>query len=374
MKINKLLLFIMVVFAQLPACVFAQKVTKIIKDKETGQAVSFAIIKSISDASIHNLAEADVDGRMTIEVTTGSTYTIFRLGYKPITLTAEQLLLDEIIIMEMLPYELSTVVVTPDTALRDIYRALDSTHKHIPATPFFRRLYHNEQIISENDTLLDAKSIIDIKVVKVRAAGKGTMIVTSLKGLRIYYSNSENIRPFQNKMSISNINQFSISSIDVENVAFNRINSENDSITIISFHPKNYFTGVVYKTGRLIIDKRTWIIRRIDMTFDNTSIEYLNHQLTKAESRQEKVIHEIQQSLFFSANGLPFKIEEKINYCLSAEPEEIYTWTFLQVYKDISKADFQRKPSKKYDLKKNIFQQKPVTMPDFDSQFNQGFQ
>ena len=367
---NKFILLLMVVFVLQPICVSAQMVTRTITDIDNGMAVPYATIYK-SDSTF--LCSASIDGVFSIEVTPGSFYKISHIGYKPITLTAEQLLSDEIIKMEMLPYELNPVVVTPNSALSDIYRAFDSTHKHIPSAPFFQRCYKKEQIISANDILLDSKAIIDTKVVKVHAVGKGVYIYVSIKGLQIDYNNidSGDIIPNPRQISISNINQVSIPSKDAENIIFNRIHSENDSITIITFHPKFY--GDAYKTGRFIIDKRTWIILRIDMTFDDATIEYQN-RIAITSSNPKRLIHKFNRSVFFSTNGLPLKVEENIVYFLTTKPEEMYTWTLSQTYKDISKADYQQKPSRPYDPKKFIFQQKPITIPDFDARFNQGFQ
>lgn len=80
------------------------------------------------------------------------------------------------------------------------------------------------------------------------------------------------------------------------------------------------------------------------------------------------------RSTFFSANGLPSKVEEKVVYSLKNKPEDIYTWTCVLAYKDISKTEYRQKPSRSYKWEKFLFQQKPVTISDFDTQFSHGFQ
>jgi hypothetical protein len=178
----------MAVFTLVTVCVSAQTVTGTVTDIETGLAVPYAIIQNSAGAVTRNsIVEASVDGKFSINVTTGATYTASRLGYKPVTLTAEQLLLDKVIRMEMLPYELNPVIVTSGTALQDIYRASEATRKRIPATPFFRRCYKKEEIIAGDDTLLDAKAIIDVKVIKITKHRLGIFCISSLKGLQINY-------------------------------------------------------------------------------------------------------------------------------------------------------------------------------------------
>jgi hypothetical protein len=216
-------------------------------------------------------------------------------------------------------------------------------------------------------------------VVRIRATGHRTGIfrALSLKGLQISYNNidSKDILPASGPHSPS-IAYLSFSKKDAENLVFTRFHSGNDSITIITYHPKNYFSGdseISWMTGQVIIDTKAWRILRIDGSLDNISREYQNY-LAKTSSNGKKIVHEANQSVFFSANGLPSKVEEKAVYSLKNRPEEIYTWTCVQVYKDISKAEYQQKPSGLYKPKKFLFQQKPVTISDFDAQYNHGFQ
>ena len=360
----------MVIFALQPVCVSAQIVTRTIKDIENGMPVPYAAIYK-SDSIL--LSNASVDGIFSINVTPGSFYKISRLGYEPVTLTAEQLLSDKIIKMELLPYELNEVFVTANSALSDLNRALESTRKRIPSTPFFMRCYKKDEVIAGNDTLLNAKAIIDFNIRKIFSAGKSARCYSTLKGLYIdnNISYSEDIIPIADKSPQIPINNGFSPKAD-ENLIFTRFNSDNDSITIIAWHPKNYFSkGTTYTSGRIIIDSETWCILRIDLTLDNSTIEYTNHL---AETSHKRRMRDHSVSIFYSENCLPSKIEQKTVYYLEDKPDELFTWTALQVYKDISKADFKQKQSGSYDYKKVVFKQKPVTVPDFDSKFNQGFQ
>jgi hypothetical protein len=320
------------------------------------------------------LSNASIDGVFSINVTSGSFYKISRIGYEPITLTAEQLLSDKIIKMEILSYELNEVVVTANSALSDLNRALESTRKRIPSTPFFMRCYKKDEIIAGNDTLLDAKVIIDLNIRKIFSAGKWARVYATLKGLYIdnNISYSEDIIPRADQSHIFPINGGFSLKVD-ENFIFTRFNSDNDSITIIAYHPKKqqHSKGRTLSSGRFIIDTRTWCILRYDRTPDSGTIEDINHL---AETSHKRRIREHRVNVFYSENCLPSKIEQKTVYYLEDKPDELFTWTVLQVYKDISKADFKQNQSSTYDFKKVVFKQKPVAMPDFDTQFNQGFQ
>ena len=370
---NRFILLIIVVFVLQTVCISAQAqmVTRTITDIENGMAVPYAEIYN-SDSTF--LCFASVDGVFSIEVMSGSFYKFSRIGYKPITLTTEQLLSDKTIKMEMLPYELNTVIVTPNLALSDINRAIESTRKRIPSTPFFQRCYKKEEIAAGNDILLDAKAIIDIGITKVLSAGKGTRASMTIKGLHIDYNNngSEDIMPTGNSTPLNRINIGFLKKLE-GNIVFNCINSENDSITIIAFHPEknNHSRGRVTSSGRFIIDTKTWCIRRIDVTLDSSTIEYVNHLQETLNSKKLFLEHSV--SVFYSENSLPSKAEQKIVYYLKDKPDELFIWTFLHVYKDISKVEYEQKPSVSYDPGKFILQQKPVTMPDFDTHFNNGF-
>jgi len=374
MKRNRHILLLMAVFTLHTVCAFAQtqKVTRTIIDIESGMAVPYAEIYNLDSTF---LCYASVDGVFSIEVKPGSFYKVSRIGYKPITLTAEQLLSDKAIKMEMLPYELNAIIVTPNSALSDINRAIESTRKRIPSTPFFQRCYKKEVIAAGNDTLLEAKAIIDFTVRRVLSAGKGATASMTLKGLHIDNNNSgsEDIMPISYPTPLLRINT-GISKKFEENLVFTRINSENDSITIIAFHPmKNYHSKRrVVSSGRYIIDTKTWCILRIDVTPDSNTIEYLNH--LQETLNYKRIFREYSTSVFYSENCLPSKAEQKIVYYLKDKPDKLFTWTVLHVYKDISKAEYEQKPSVSYNPDKFISQQKPVTMLDFDTHFNLGFQ
>ena len=224
---NKLILLLMFVFALQSVYVSAQIVTRTITDIDNGMAVPYAEIYK-SDSTF--LCYASVDGVFSIEVTPGSFYKASRIGYKPIVLTSEQLLSAKAIRMEMLPYELNTVVVTASSALSDIRRAYDSARKRIPSTPFFQRCYKKEEIVAGNDTLLDAKAIIDFRIIKVFSAGKGVRYTLNLKGLGINYNNSgsEDIIPANLSPEIP-INVSLGEKVD-KNTVYTRINSDRKSV------------------------------------------------------------------------------------------------------------------------------------------------
>ena len=76
----------MIVFALLSVRIYAQKVTKTIKDIENGMAVPFATIYKSDNILV---SEASIDGVFSIEVMSGSLYKISRIGYESISLTAE---------------------------------------------------------------------------------------------------------------------------------------------------------------------------------------------------------------------------------------------------------------------------------------------
>ena len=365
---NRFILLLMVIFALQSVCVSAQVVTRTITDIENGMPVPYAAIYK-SDSIL--LSNASIDGVFSINVTSGSFYKISRLGYEPATLTAEQLLSDKIIKMKLLPYELNEVVVTANSALSDINRALESTRKRIPSAPFLQRCYKKDEIITGNNTVLNAKAIIDYNVRRVASAGKGLKCHIALKGLRIDKNNSysENIIPIVDQMPIIPINIGFSLKFD-ENSIYTRLNSDNDSITIITFHPKKNRSSKrgVQSSGRFIIDTKTWCILRYDMTPDSGIIEYSNN------FSGTRKLCEYSLSVFYSANCLPSKVEQKTVYYLKDKPNELFIWTVLHVYKDIAKVEYQRKPSGSYDPKKVIFKQTPVTMPDFETKFNQGFQ
>ena len=366
MEKNRFILLLIVVLAVQPVCVSAQTATRTIIDIETGMSIPYVYIHNSDGQAV---GRSNDDGVFTVEIAPGLTYIFSQMGYNPLTVTAEQLMTDNLIRMEMLPYELNTIIVTPDDALSDLRRALESTRKHIPSTPFFMRCYKKDVVISGNDTIINAKAIIDIDIIRLRSAGRGGMGLFTLKGLHIDHNNSrsEDMIPIANPVNIMPINTGSPRKVE-KNIVFTRINFENDSIIIIAWHPRNYFLkGEVLSSRRFIIDAKTWCILRVDTTPDSNTIEYRNNLAEKRITLEHSV------SVFYSANCLPLKIEQKTIFHLKDKPDELFTWTVLQVYKDISRDEYRQKPSDSYDWKKNILQQKPVIMPDFDTQFNKGF-
>ncbi|MCL2738495.1 MAG: carboxypeptidase-like regulatory domain-containing protein [Bacteroidales bacterium] len=356
----------------------AQTITRVITDVETGMAVPYATIYN-SDKSV--IRSANVDGIFTIDVVSGTTYTVSQIGYKSLLITAERLLLDDAIQMEVLPYELNPVIVSADAALKDIYRAIDSTYNRIIAaysTPFYLRCYKRDELFKDGKNILDAKAIIDIKAMRLRSAGKGALTSAALKGLNTN-SNNDGLPAMPNSAvsPISPLNSFvaGVPKQDESILVFTRLPVDTDSsLLIITFHPKSnyqYSGTAVYTSGRFIIDTKTWNILRIDRIIDNKGIEYQNHVVNT--SKRQELWHELHNSMFFTSNGILSKIEQRIVYSLKNGSGERYTWTTVQTYKDISKAEYQQKPSGSYKQTQSIFQQKPITIPDFDARFNLGF-
>ena len=85
MKRNSLILRLTIVFSLLSVLVTAQTTTKTIRDRETGLPVPYATAFN-SDTSV--VRSANADGMISMELMSGSLYTISQIGYKPIRITA----------------------------------------------------------------------------------------------------------------------------------------------------------------------------------------------------------------------------------------------------------------------------------------------
>lgn len=372
-------LLLTIISTVLPFFTFAQTHSKKVIDMETGLAVPYVTIYN-TDKSI--VRQSNEDGLFSIEINRDEVYTISQIGYKPVTLTAEQLLSEKSIMMEALRYEMNPVIVSADAALKDIYTAIDSTYKRIKVAfpmPFYLRCFKRDEIFLDNTKVLDAKAIIDMKAIRLRPAGKGAFGYLALKGIETICSmdDIQDALPIQNS-PIPAINNFLVGfkkQYD-EGLTFTRIHSEDNATMIISYQPKssNYesIKKSIFASGRFIIDLKTWNIIRIDLTLDNKAIEYQN-KIAATITSAKKMIHEQNCSMYFNSNGMLSKIEQLVRYSLKNKPDESFTWTALQVYKDISKTDYQQKPYSSFNLSKFILYQKQVTFPEFNTQFNLGF-
>ena len=357
--------------------VFAQTIVRQIKDIETGLVVPFATIIN-SDKSI--VLSSDQDGIFSIEIQLGTNYLISQIGYKSLTISAEQLLMDRPIQMEALSYELNPAIVIPYNALKEIYRAIDITYNLIYKTPFYRRCFKKDEIAVNNNNLIDVKAIIDIQAKKIHSVSKGALITTVLKGLKsrenIDNMTSSNVFPITNLMPISALNSFlaGANQKDENNMVFSRFHSEHDSIVIITYYPKidYYDSNILYTSGQFIINKASWTISEINWTYDNKAIAHQN-AVVNASKKDQKLLHELNCKILFSSNGLPSKLEQRLVYSLKNKSEEMFTWTTIQIYKDITKIEYNQKPSSTYNHRKFILQQKAINMPDFDAVFSQGF-
>ena len=373
------ILLLATLFSLSPMPIFAQLITRKVIDKETGLSIPYAIIYN---ADKSKAIQSDDDGIFSIRAAPGEIYTISQLGYNSVTISTRQLLSNRTILLEMLPYEFNPIVISADAALKEIYRAIDSTYNRIYSTPFFLRCYKQDQIFSDNQTIVEGKAIIDIKVSRIRSAGKEASTLLFLKGLKTVYNNSftgDTIRISSGfYSSISPINSFVVgyNKQHEKNIIFTRTHheTENDSTIIITYHPKSsyeYSENFVYKSGRFVINQKDMSILRIDEMADNKSITYLN-RLNQAAQRGD-YIHELNSSIFLSSNGIPLKIEQKIVYSFIDSPKEHFSWTTLQIYKNSSKEEYNHGRSVTYNPKLSILHQELVALPDFDTQFSRGF-
>ena len=349
--------------------IFAQTITTRVVDIETGMAVPYVTVQS-SDKSI--AAGSREDGIISFELRDKLTYTFSQIGYKNVSISSEQLLTDPLVQMEAQPFELSPVVVKADVALRDIYRAIDSSYKHIqPFVPLYLRCFKNDVLHINEKMMVHAKAIIDIQAKELSTPGHNIRGKVMLKGLNTYknedYVTTPDLKALILPISLMNSYIVGVQKREEHNFTFTRLPVEGDSIIIISYHPKNsyqYSGSFVYKSGRFIIDAKTWVILRLDWALDNKAKAYQNSIVEKSK-KQEKW-KENTCSIFFSAKGIPLKLEQTFVYSLKDNPDEVYTWTTSQVYRNITQHEYKQGPAITYNHSKFILQQKPIAMPDND--------
>ncbi|MDR2907160.1 MAG: carboxypeptidase-like regulatory domain-containing protein [Bacteroidales bacterium] len=362
MVTKTILLF--VAFVALPFVSSTQSIERKVVDAETGLPVPFVTVLS-SDKSIG--AYADVDGVFSIDLKEHLTYTFSQIGYKPLSLSFQQLSSKKAIRMEALPLDLNPVVIKADAALRAMYRATDSTHKRMPTTPFYRRCYRQEVLQVNGKIVEDAKAIIDIEISRIFAPRRGTYYAKRLKGLEINIDGDTIYEKLEKSAPVCFFNEFIIGAPKEEkNVIFTRMS--NDTTILFSYYPKpNYLGEKTYTSGRFTMNEKTMAILRIDQFIDSTTLVRHNNIARKYQ------YHKYTTCFYFTSKGIVSKIEYVSVYSLKENPDEIFTWTTTNIYKDLTKLEYQEVPSERYRAKKFLLEQHPVDMPDFESVFQQGF-
>jgi hypothetical protein len=362
------ILYIFVLCVVSSTYAFSQTVTRKVVDSETGLSLPFTTVQS-SDNSIALVTNEE--GVFSLEIKDNLVFTFSHVGYKRQQISSQQLRSENVIRMEIMPFELSTVVIRVDEALRDIYRAIDSTYKRIPRRPFFQRCFKQEIVRKNGKIVENSRAIIDIKIYRIFKPGRGEFFGLSLKGLDIHIDGDTILDRPSNLIPVSFINQFvsGRQSKSEENLIFTRgYTMDGDSNILISYSPRPDYSGdKIYTSGGFTIDRKTWTILKINQFYDS-------HALIKHNNCSEKkLLHEYNRSFYFTKEGIVSKIESKTVYSEKSNPSKIFTMTNTHIYRKSSESEYIQRPSVRYTQRKNILEQRAITMPDFDRIFQQGF-
>jgi len=366
------LIFILLLY--LPTDLYAQHVIKIV-DIDSNEPISFALIL-VEGHNIH--FEANADGIANIEQKNGLNYKFRRLGYKEFFISGEQLVKTSEVKMESLPVEINPIIVTADAAWRDLNRAVDNTFNSMPKPPFFLICYQNEKVQNTSSVLINAKSIYVSKVSGLNKKGKGCKSDSKLKALKIELFNDFKVDslkrfdyyeiPFINDYLVGESKKYD------KDLTFYFVDT-NDSIAIIGYTPKSKYVPnneYVLSSGRYIINKENWKLIRIESEVSPKLINYVN-SVVAINAKKELFFKSFNRSINFSKQGMPTKLEERLEYSLKNDQKRIiHTNITTQVYKNITEKEFEAVPMKKAE-RKSILLQKPYFTSTFDDEFEKQF-
>ena len=353
----------------------AQQTIRVI-DGESKVPVAYAILSSANN-NIKSIA--DIDGLLNININEKENYTFSRLGYKDINISGEQLNKKTIIMLELLPIELSPITVTANKALLELNNAISNTYKSLPQPPFHIKSFQQDKIIKNNLTVVNANAIFVTKISRIFEMGRGCSTRLKLKGLKtIFYEKNFNLESVEKftyyEIPFVNAFLFGHNKKDDNNLSFYHIDV-NDSILIIGYAPKLKFIphGYILTSGRFIIDKREWKLIRIDSEVNPRMLNFQNEKVLD-DQKKNMLYQKFIRSIYFSKNGLPAKLEERLEYTLKNDTKKLIRENITtHIYKLITEKEFDAVPMKKTERKSILFQ-KPYFTPTFDAEFNEGFQ
>lgn len=376
MRKHKYIISLIFIFLlNLPTELFAQHTIKIM-DIDSNEPISFAIIL-VEGHNIH--FEANVDGLANIELRNDLNYKFRRLGYKEFLISGEQLVKTSEVKMESLPVEISPITVTADAAWRDLNRAVDNTFNSMPKTPFFLKCYQNDKVQNSSSILINAKSIHVSKVSKLNKKGKGCNSNSKLEALKIELFKDFKVDslkrfdyyevPFLNDYLVGENKKYD------NDLSFYFIDT-NDSIAIIGYAPKSKYVPnnkYVLSSGRYIINKDNWTLIRIESEISPKMINHVNSQVS-INPKKELLFRSYFRSINFSKQGIPTKLEEKLEYTLKNDKNKsTFVNAITHIYKNMTEREFEAVPMKKAERKSILFQ-KPYFTSTFDAEFDKGFQ
>jgi len=345
-------------------------------DIDSNEPISFATIL-VEGHNIH--FEANVDGLANIEPKKELNYTIRRLGYKDLFVSGEQLVKTTEVKMESMPVEISPITVTADAAWRDLNRAVDNTFKSIPKPPFFLTCYQNDKVQNVGSVMINAKSIYVSKVSKLNKKGNGCISLSKLEALKIELFKDFKVDslkrfdyyevPFINDYLVGENKKYD------NDLSFYFVDT-NDSIAIIGYAPKSKYVPnnkYILSSGRYIINKENWTLIRIESEICPRMINYVNSKVS-INPKKELIYRSYYRSINFSKQGMPTKLEEKLEYTLKNDKNKSpFVNTITHTYKNITEKEFETVPMKKAERKSILFQ-KPYNTSTFDAEFDKGFQ
>lgn len=353
----------------------AQQTIRVI-DGESRLPVAYVILSSTNNI-IKSIA--DIDGLIDIDINKKDTYTFSRLGYKDFNISGEQLNMKTIIMLELLPIELSPITVTANKALLDLNNAISNTYKSLPQPPLYIKSFQQDKIIKNNLTVVNANAIFVTKISRIFEMGRGCSTRLKLKGLKtIFYEENFNLESVEKfayyEIPFVNAFLFGHKRKDDNDLSFYHIDV-NDSILIIGYVPKLKFIphSYIITSGRFIINKRDWKLLRIDSDVNPRMLNFQNEKVLD-DQKKEMLYQRFIRSIYFAKNGLPTKLEERLEYTLKNDTKKLIRENITtHIYKLITEKEFDAVPMKKAERKSILFQ-KPYFTSTFDAEFDKGFQ
>ena len=230
--------------------------------------------------------------------------------------------------MEELPIEMNPITISAKGARAILEKAINTTYKTMNV-PAYLTCYRKDMFIFRDTLVAEVKAEILYELKYLLSPSHGSLIVCILKNIIVnrnpIFKNTF-IPNYDMPASYAPFNSFIIGA-SKEKEWYLSNQESNDSIIIISINPRLDFKPnkkYMLKNGRFIIDKRNWLILRIDTNLSPEMMAIGRSDQYRTKDAKYYPYH-YSYSHFYGDDGFLSKVVSDVQFSyLENNPEKIW--------------------------------------------------
>jgi hypothetical protein len=296
-------------------------------DSKYKTPIPFAYVK-VPNKNI--LEVTDLDGYFMLPKLDIDSIQISHVAYKPMTTTFDKIYRKNPIQLEEVPIEVNPIIISAKDTKVIVDNSIGKNYKSIH-TPLYLLCYRKDLLLYRDTLVAEAYAEIIFKVDHLFSPSSGGIIKSYLQNISVKRNpqfKGRIIPKFDLEANFSPINEFIVRSTnDQEKTIYFSKQDSGDSIVVININPRLDFKPnkrFVIQNGRIIINKLTGKILRIDTDLNPKMMEISRMEEYRAKDTKRYIYH-YSISELFNQEGIIIKLSWKYKFSF-LENNPINVW------------------------------------------------